>query len=169
MNSNSPALTYLEANLLTRVRVDGGFSNKRGDPYRADATAWAIIALSSIEADRKCIQPAIARLMADQRGDGSISIAPDHPEAFWPTPLAILAWCRCSEAIEATHRAVEFLLGTTGRHWERQRDEITRHNTALKGWPWILATHSWIEPTALSLIALSSVGYESHPRVAEAI
>ena len=41
-----------------------------------------------------CIQPAIARLMADQRSDGRIGISSDHPDAFWPTPLAILAWFR---------------------------------------------------------------------------
>jgi hypothetical protein len=43
------------------------------------------------------------------------------------------------------------------------------HNTALKGWPWTEGAHSWIEPTALSIIALSTVGYKSHPRTKEAI
>src|SRR5688500_9210241 len=87
MSPRSLALRGVEHDLLTRVRADGGFS-----PYRLDATAWAVIALSAIDAHRSCIQPAMARLMADQHEDGSISIAPDHPEAFWPTPLATLAW-----------------------------------------------------------------------------
>jgi hypothetical protein len=169
MSSNSPALTYVKADLLTRVRPDGGFSNQRSDPYRADATAWAIIALSSIDADTKCIHPAIARLTADQRGDGSISIAPDHSEAFWPTPLAILAWSCSSADTESRRRAIEFLLSTTGKHWEKRPDEIAQHNPALKGWPWIAATHSWVEPTALSMIALSVTGYRVHSRVKEAV
>jgi hypothetical protein len=118
---------------------------------------------------RKCILPAITRLMADQREDGSISIAPDHLEAFWPTPLAILAWSRCSAGVESQRRAIEFLLSTTGRHWEKRSDEIAQHNPALRGWPWIAATHSWIEPTALSMIALLASGYQAHPRVKEAV
>jgi hypothetical protein len=169
MRSNSPALTYAEADLLTRVRADGGFSNQLGDPYRSDATAWAIITLSSIAADRTCIQLAMKRLTADQREDGSISIAPDHSEAFWPTSLAILAWSCSPVDIESRRRAIGFLMSTTGKHWEKRPDEIAQHNTALRGWPWIAATHSWIEPTALSVIALSVAGYQSHSRVKEAV
>jgi hypothetical protein len=169
MSSNSLALTDLEADLLTRVRADGGFSHQRGESYRADATAWAVIALSSTVADRKYIQPAITRLMANQLGDGSISISPDHTDAFWPTPLAILA-CHCASVNGASQRkAIQFMLSTTGKHWEKRPEEIAQHNTALKGWPWIAATHSWVEPTALGTIALTMAGYQLHPRVKEAI
>ena len=169
MSSNSPALTYVEADLLTRLRPDGGFSNQRGGPYRPDATAWAIIILSSIKPDMKCIPPATARLIADQCEDGSLAISPDHPQAFWPTPLVILAGHCSSINGEPQHRAIKFLLSTTGRHWDRQGDDIAQHNTALKGWPWIAATHSWVEPTALAVIALSMTGYRIHSRVKEAV
>jgi hypothetical protein len=60
-------------------------------------------------------------------------------------------------------------LSTTGKHWEKRPDEIAQHNTDLKGWPWIAATHSWTEPTALSVIALSVAGYQAHSRVKEAV
>lgn len=169
MRLNSLALKDVEAALLARVRTDGGFSQQRGEPYRTDATAWAIITLSSIDADRTCIQTAMTQLTADQHEDGSISIAPDHPEAFWPTPLAILAWSCSSVDSEPRRRAIRFLLGTTGKHWNKRPDEIAQHNPALNGWPWIAATHSWIEPTALSLIALSVAGYQDHSRVKEAV
>jgi len=169
MSLSNGALRDVEHDLLTRLHTDGGFRNQRGDSYRADATAWGIIALSSTDGDRQCIQRATMRLTTDQREDGSISIAPDHPEAFWPTPLAILAWSRCSAHTEAQRRAITFLLGTTGRHWDKRSDEIAQHNPALKGWPWIAATHSWVEPTALSIIALLNTGYQIHPRVNEAV
>jgi len=169
MRLNSLALTDVEVALLARVRTDGGFSQQSDEPYRTDATAWAIITLSSIDADKACIQPAMTRLMADQHEDGSISIAPDHPAVFWPTPLAILAWSCSSVDSESKSRAIGFLLSTTGKHWEKRSDEIAQHNPALKGWPWIAATHSWVEPTALSVIALSVAGYQMHPRVKEAV
>jgi hypothetical protein len=169
MSPSSLALRDVEQDLLTRVRADGGFSHQHGGPYRVDASAWAIIALSSIDADSTCIQPAMMQLMADQHEDGSVSISPDHPEAFWPTPLAILAWSCCSAETQSRQRAIGFLLTTTGKHWEKRPDEIAQHNTALKGWPWIASTHSWIEPTALSVIALVVAGYQAHGRVKEAI
>lgn len=169
MRLNSLALKDVEAALLARVRTDGGFSQQRDEPYRTDATAWAIITLSSIDPDKSCIQTAMTRLTADQHEDGRISIALDHPEAFWPTALAILAWSCSSVESEPRQRAIGFLLSTTGKHWNKRPDEIAQHNPALKGWPWIAATHSWIEPTALSLIALSVAGYQAHLRVKEAV
>jgi hypothetical protein len=168
MRSNSPALTYAEADLLTRVRADGGFSNQRGDPYRSDATAWGVIAVSSIDANMSCIQPAIARLMADQRSDGRIGISSDHLDAFWPTSLAILALLCVPGYSQYQARAIQFLLETTGRHWKKSVSDPMAHNPALKGWPWIAETHSWVEPTALSMIALRAAGYAGHPRIEEA-
>jgi len=127
MRWNSLALTDVQAALLARVRTEGGFSQQRGEPYRTDATAWAIITLSSIDADMTCIQPAMTRLTADQHEDGSISIAPDHPEAFWPTPLAVLAWSCSPVDSEPRRGAIGFLLRTTGKHWEKRLDEIGRN------------------------------------------
>lgn len=168
MSSDGSALTDLQADLLTRVRPNGGFGNRCDDPYRADATAWGVIALSSINASMKYIQPAIARLTADQRSDGCIGISSDHPEAFWPTSLAILALLGLSHYSQYQARAIQFLLETTGRHWEKSGSNPMAHNPALKGWPWIAETHSWVEPTALSMIALRAVGYAGHPRIEEA-
>ncbi len=39
----------------------------------------------------------------------------------------------------------------------------------MKGWPWVEGTHSWIEPTAFSLLALKAVGQGAHPRAREAV
>ena len=66
MSLNSLPHEHVEVDLLARVHADGGSVIKATGSYRADATAWAIIALYSIDADKKCIQPAMARLMADQ-------------------------------------------------------------------------------------------------------
>jgi hypothetical protein len=46
-------------------------------------------------------------------------------------------------------------------------DHIVGHDTMLVGWPWVAGTHSWLEPTAMAVLALRRVGSSSHPRVDE--
>ncbi len=43
------------------------------------------------------------------------------------------------------------------------------HDPSIRGWPWVENTHSWVEPTALSLLAISTAGESSHPRALEAV
>lgn len=164
-----PELTSSLQHLVGRAVPGGGFSDRPGGEYRPDATSWAILALQRSGSGGDLLEPARSRLARDQGQDGRIVISPDHQEAFWPTPLAILAWQESPQHREVKARAVHFLLRTTGRHWQKGPNDPLGHNTSLKGWPWIDETHSWIEPTALSVIALGACGYADHARVREAV
>jgi len=152
-----------------RILPEGGLENHKGGGYRPDATAWAVIAFKTWRKDTKIIQQLQARLASEQLDDGRVCLLPKHPDAFWPTSLAILAWHGSAGHINSQYRAVNFLLNTSGRHFERKPDSPFGHDPSIKGWPWIENTHSWVEPTALTLIALRTVGYEKHPRAIEAI
>jgi hypothetical protein len=92
-----------------------------------------------------------------------------HPDSYWPTAIAILAWQDSPPSEAARQRAVHFLLEATGVHFPRISDKTAAHDTSLKGWPWVGGTHSWIEPTALAVIALKAMGHGQHDRVREAI
>ena len=166
------ASAHLISNIVLQLRMQvvtpAGFRDRQGGVYRADATAWAILALMAAGTDSDLSITARSRLAADQLGDGSIGISPLHPHAFWPTSLAVLAW-QASQGHRDYHaRAVQFLLTTTGRHWKKPVGDPMAHNPALRGWPWIAETHSWVEPTAISMIALRVSGYGAHPRIEEA-
>jgi hypothetical protein len=41
------------------------------------------------------------------------------------------------------------------------------HDPTLTGWPWVVGTHSWVEPTGFALLALRAAGMTEHPRVRE--
>jgi hypothetical protein len=43
------------------------------------------------------------------------------------------------------------------------------HDVMIRGWPWSIKTHAWVEPTAYALLALRASGYGTHPRAADAV
>jgi hypothetical protein len=163
------ALVAFWVNQLTdRALPDGGFSPHPRARYRVDATCWAILALGGDPAMGTLLTRARSRLGADQLPDGRVCISPDHPEAFWPTSLAIFAWHQSPEHRKNQARAADFLLRTSGTHFPRAANSPSSHDSNIKGWPWIADTHSWAEPTALALMALKIAEYGDHQRVKEA-
>lgn len=146
---------------------EGGFASLPGGQYRPDATAWAALALrmGGIEPER--LDASMQRLNASQTEDGRVVLSADQPEAFWPTPLAMLAWHKAPGFVQCQSRAAAFLLKTTGNHFKRSADSPAGHDTNIKGWPWIEGTHSWVEPTSLAIIALRATGNEGSDRVEE--
>ena len=155
--------------LEARALPEGGFPARGGEPFRCDATAWAIMAMGRLAPGHPLLSPARDRLTTAQDPDGRVSISREHEEAYWPTALGVLAW-HGSEAHEPhCSRGVLFLLSTTGHHFRKGPDAPTGHDPSIPGWPWIDGTHSWIEPTALGVIALTATGHGQHDRVHEAI
>ena len=128
---------YLER-LVQRSVQEGGFANQTGGRYRTDATAWAILILQNYNPHSPLLEPARIRLTQDQLEDGRVTVSPDHPDAFWPTPLAILAWNNASSFQDHQTRALDFLQNVGGSD----------------GWPWTANTHTWVQPTALCMMAI---------------
>lgn len=155
--------------LESRALPEGGFPARNGDPFRSDATAWAILALSRLAPAHPLLGPARDRLTTAQDPDGRVSMSREHEEAFWPTALSVLAWNGSQVHEPHCSRGVLFLLKTTGHHWSKGPDEPYGHDPSIPGWPWIDGTHSWIEPTALGVLALEVEGHGQHDRVREAI
>jgi len=165
-NTINSAILSLEKRLLP----DGGFAETLKGAYRTDATAWAVIALNATGIhEGAVVATARERLAASQQKDGRIAVAPECPVAFWPTPLAILAWQGSKAHESAQFHAIDFLLKTTGKETKKSVGSPVADDTTLKGWPWIENTSSWVEPTALALLALRSGGHGAHPRVTEAV
>lgn len=156
--------------LRQRALAQGGFANTDQGDYRSDATAWAILALAAAgdDNDKELLSLARTRLAAGQLADGRIGLSPEHPQIYWPTPLAILAWHQSPAHQASLSQAANFLLNNSGTHWQATTETEDRHDHNLKGWPWAEATHSWIAPTALGIMALKTAGYGNQPRVAEA-
>ena len=121
----------------------------------------------------------LAKIQAD---DGSLGVSAEQSTPCWPTSLAILAWKTYEQAIKEDtlphlteitsfsdniDRAIELILTIQGEQIEPIRQD--EHDSTLLGWPWVVGTHSWVEPTTLHILALQATGHAEHVRVAEAI
>jgi hypothetical protein len=99
------------------------------------------------------------------------SVGPEFGEAApgWPTGWAVLAWTALANKTPypISERGVAWLLASGGETSPRNPD--IGHDSSLRGWPWVQGTHSWIEPTAVNVLALKATGRSDHPRTREAV
>jgi hypothetical protein len=106
-----------------------------------------------------------------QQPDGSLGSSATRGAPGWTTPLGLLLWQALSDHEPQRRRAVAWLLRAEGKRIPRADDPegIVGHDTTLAGWPWVGGTHSWLEPTALAVLALRRAGLADHPRVVEGL
>ncbi|MBL8830040.1 MAG: hypothetical protein JNM18_23880, partial [Planctomycetaceae bacterium] len=112
-----------------------------------------------------------------QAADGSLGVSATQDAPHWPTGIAVLAWAlapRYSPYSAATHpfrepivNALKWIFSLKGKP-APQSPELG-HDTTLVGWPWVESTHTWLEPTALYLLALKATGQHAHTRAREAV
>jgi hypothetical protein len=115
-----------------------------------------------------------ARWLADEQSrNGSVGVAPSRPTPCWPTALAMLLWHSVDRRATATQfrdplrKATEWTLADHGK--AAPRSTQFGHDSTLIGWSWAPDTHSWLEPTALFVLALKAVGHAQHPRTREGV
>ncbi len=161
--------TLSSEGLLRRALPSGGFSGRHGGQFQVDSTAWGILALTACDGSAELLDQSRRLLIREQLQDGRLCVNKSHPASYWPTPVAILAWQDSQSCREAQQRSVRFLLDTTGFHFPRESDSSSAHDSQLKGWPWVGDTHSWVEPTAIGIMALKTAGHGYHDRVKEAV
>lgn len=161
--------------IFQRLAACDRFGYAADGPAASEPTALAAIAL--LESD----QPASVRTACDwlaerQNENGSVGVVEGQSEPCWPTSLAMLAWQRATErnawpnAEELRKHvlsALEWLTTTKGE--ALRRNPQFGHDTTLVGWPWVVGTHSWMEPTGLAVLALRATGNAEHERCREAV
>lgn len=157
--------------LLDDLSDPANWAYQPGGPCAAEPTALTTLALAGhgrISAANK----AARRLVELQAADGGVAVTAQQTAPCWPTGWAVLAWSR-TDALrgerqyrEYAERGIRYIQRLHGQTIEQVPD--MGHNTQLDGWPWVIGTHPWSEPTAVNLLALKAAGQGNHPRAREA-
>lgn len=144
-----------------------GVVNRPGGNFRPDAACWMILALRAAGGDGRVIENARQLLVRAQTQDGRVPVAPNNPDAYWPTALAVLAWHGSPQYQEPRDKALRFLLEFDEVNTVAPSEAPGGHDTTIKGWPWIARTHPWVEPTACAILAIRACGQMAHLRAQE--
>ena len=178
MNWTNAALERLTAG------TPGGYHGTK--PVATEPTAIAALALQAWGRDDTA-ERARAWLLGIQADDGSFGVDAANRKPCWPTGWAVLALLpspapvsgreaggegsSLDKRLRAADKAVAWLLKVAGHPVQRSDEDqkVFGHDTTLTGWPWVEGTHSWVEPTAISLLALRRAGKADDARCREAV
>jgi hypothetical protein len=161
---------------LVALADDGAWGYRRGAAPAVEPTALAALGLLATDrpgdrGSRPLALRAGDRLARLQAHGGWLGVTAALPEPGWATPLAMLLWSALGSSDINRRRGVDWLLGerVDAPPCAADPEGVTGHDTSIRGWPWAEGTHSWVEPTALALLALAREGNADHPRVAEGL
>ena len=172
--------TWVETARLRLIHFRGrseGWSYRQETAPCVEPTVLACLGLMSSAADRKTEQARDElRKSADwlaslQSLDGSLGVSAALPTPCWATPYGVLLWAALGGYTTHRERATRWLLDQEGVAIPNLAmcERTVGHDTAIVGWPWVANTHSWVEPTAVAILALRREGQAEHPRVREGL
>jgi hypothetical protein len=151
-------------------RARGGY--RPDGPVATEPTALAALALLAHGRRDRAGGP-LDWLLRQQGRDGGLGVAADQPSPCWPTGWAVLAWLAAQEVAPSVEFSAAIRSGvtwiTTARGEALPRNEFLAHDSTLVGWPWVDQTHSWVEPTAIQVLALKRAGHAGHARTREGV
>jgi hypothetical protein len=147
--------------LRRQQAADGSVGALGGDPDPAWPTAWSVLAWQAAAG-----LPSSDRSRNDSPGNTTRGRSQETAVPRSKSNVPGNATHRDGHRA-AAQRGVDWLLEARGKPLEKTLD--LGHNCALIGWPWVLGTHSWMEPTAMAVLALKATARRSHARTLEAV
>ena len=157
--------------LLDLRRGPGAWGYRARSTPAVEPSSLAGLALLTTSAEEgRAAALASGRWLASiRRPDGSLGVTADPVGPGWPTPFALLLWSALGGFEADRSSATGWLLGLKGTTASRIKDDPMGHDASIVGWPWVAGTHSWVEPSAMALLAIARQGKADHPRAIEGV
>jgi hypothetical protein len=129
----------------------------------------ALLASTPDSAADRLVREAADWLAEIQSPEGALGLSTRIATPGWGTPWAMLFWAALDDYQPQRDKAAQWLLRTAGETWPVEPTSAIGHDTSIPGWPWVEGTHSWLEPTAMAVLALRREGQGEHVRVRQGI
>jgi len=162
--------------LLSTQLADGGWGYLVGKTAGVEPTAACLAALRAAPEAREGCEKAIKWLMEQQHADGGWGMNAADEQSDWHTAWAMLALAGLPETTPALARARDWLLAvpvllSKSDEMQTEMRKILSIDSSLRGWPWLPGQAGWVEPTTLTILALTAIHgvAGSMPRVDEAV
>lgn len=149
------------------------WSYRAGAAPSVEPTVLACLGLLATDPDPgrslSIARTAAGWLASLQNPDGSLGVSATLRDPGWATPYAVALWAALGQDQAERDRAARWLLSERAYTSPQASNLWAGHDTSIAGWPWVPETHSWVEPTALSILALRRAGHSEHPKVREGV
>jgi hypothetical protein len=148
--------------LISSQNIDGGWGYAIGSQSFVEPTSAAILALLRSSASESAVERAVGWLLDTQHPDGGWGVGAADRVSGWTTAWAVLALQRARPDAADAEQGLKWLLEV--EPWVPAGDETDQTvqtdfgiDFTLRGWPWRPNEASWVEPTALAMLALAPV------------
>ncbi|HTS51006.1 MAG TPA: hypothetical protein VMH05_23830 [Bryobacteraceae bacterium] len=140
---------------------DGGWGYFPGKQSWLEPTAYAMLALHAAPGSDAASDRAWQLVRSWELADGSVRPGVEIADGTWVTALLVTLACIRQVHDENVARSVGWLLRVVGAEHNLLMRSFsyfnllkTKLDVSHEGWPWRDGNASWIEPTALTLVAL---------------
>src|SRR5215467_643923 len=156
--------------LLDQQNADGGWGAVKGRVSNTESTAFAVMALESLQRTELHGKAAAGLdwLSRHQDGNGSWRLNDVTASGSWSTATAILCMSMFPEWRDRALRGARWALTQKGSSlgwlgslvtWFMGQKDVNKINMDLKGWPWASGSFSWVEPTSYFLIGIKRLRF----------
>lgn len=140
-------MTEFRRALLAARNADGGWPYYAGKKSRLEPTAWALLALQAsgerVSIDSLASWPRRDGWLID-RGSDDVNVAFNA--------IAVVVLNALGAGTNVISQLVRTLTRAGGQRLPQSPSNV--QDNSLRGWSWVDGTFSWVEPTALGLLAL---------------
>ena len=159
--------------LLSSQTVEGGWGYAKGHGPAIEPTCAVLHALRNVNQETVC-QNTVSWLFDIQNDDGGWGFNHQDSQSSWFSSWAVWALSLDKPASTQVQNGINFLLNQNVMQINNLDDleagkKVANIDFSLRGWPWRTGEASWVEPTALSLIALHSTGIAADERIQEGV
>ena len=159
--------------LISTCTAEGGWGYAPGYGPGVEPTSAVLLALLN-DNQETLYKKTVSWLIEIQNADGGWGFNQLDQVSGWLSAWSVWALANLESSFPQVQKGINFLLNQNVMQINNLDDlaagkKVANIDFSLRGWPWRAGEASWVEPTALSVIALCSAGFGSSGRVQEAI